>query len=150
MITKAWEELKSNQNQSSFGCFIWFPSRQPCSVRDLGRRGNHSCRRLGGLPPTLALKNGPAAISVFSQQGYVTVNTNIDYNFTKLYIEWGIRHTALHNEISKKGLRGPSELNCFLWLLECYNLAKHPAIVKVSNVAFFSSPVFLVSEMMGG
>lgn len=72
----------------------------------------------------------PAAISVFSQQGYVTVNTNIDYNFTKLYIEWGIRHTALHNEISKKGLRGPSELNCFLWLLECYNLAKHPAIVK--------------------
>lgn len=81
-------------------------------------------------PADASSSPSPAAISFFSQQGYVTVNTVMDYNFTKLYIEWGIRHTALHNEISKKGLRGPSEVNCFLWLLECYNLAKHAAIVK--------------------
>lgn len=71
-----------------------------------------------------------AISSLFSLQGYETVHINLDYNFTKMYIEWGIVHTALHNKISNKGLKGPSELNCFLWLLDCYNLAKHPAIVK--------------------
>eukprot|EP01018_Ginkgo_biloba_P019712 Gb_27720 [translate_table: standard] len=69
--------------------------------------------------------------SFFNIQGYEKLLVDaVDSNLTRMHSEWDMLYTTLHQKMLNKGLRGPSDKSCFLWLLDCYNLAKHPVIVN--------------------
>ncbi|GLJ23858.1 hypothetical protein SUGI_0453350 [Cryptomeria japonica] len=71
--------------------------------------------------------------SSFNLQGFEVMYANMvlnSYNFTKMRSDWDMLYANLHRKLYSKGLRGPSEMHCFLWLADCYNLAQHPIFAK--------------------